>query len=86
MITKMENLINKLKSKTKLLENTDRHSRDKLNHLVNELEHEMKTRHPDSLNKLVKPLNDSISHFETSHPEITETINEIMTTLSGIGI
>jgi chromosome segregation ATPase len=78
--------IEELKSEIVDLQGEDLESKNKLTAIVKELETELESRELDSFDDFIEPLNESISNFETSHPRITEIINNIMSTLSGIGI
>ena len=78
--------IEELKCEVANLPSEERESRDKLIELVQELETELDNRELDSFDDFIEPLSDSISTFETSHPKLTQLINNVMNTLSGIGI
>lgn len=78
--------IEELKTEIASLPSDERESRDKLIELVQELEDELENRELDSFDDFIEPLSDSISSFETSYPKVTQLINNVMNTLSGIGI
>ena len=66
-------------------ENTD--AKDKLNILISDIE--KKLNEPDDQahhTTLVKNIKDAISQFETEHPRATAILNDIMVTLSNMGI
>ncbi len=78
--------IKELKSEIADLQGEDLEAKNKLSSIVEELESELESRELDSFDDFIEPLSESISNFETSHPRITEIINNMMSTLSGIGI
>ncbi|OVE75590.1 hypothetical protein BVX97_04170 [bacterium E08(2017)] len=78
--------LEELKAEIANLDDGDSDSQDKLNALVKDLEIEIDSREQDVFDDFMDPLKDSVSNFETSHPKITSIINNIMSTLSGIGI
>lgn len=86
MREEIQGSIDKLKLEIANIQGKHTDSKDKLSSLVEDLESELKNRRQDSFDDFIKPFRDSISAFETSHPEITDIINDIMTALSGIGI
>lgn len=63
----------------------DVESRDRLNHLISELEMKLDNQEGDD-EGLMDNLRESIQHFETEHPRATAILNDIMVTLSNMGI
>lgn len=60
-------------------------SREKLNQLIGELE--AKLENPDEDDEgLMDNVKDAIKHFEAEHPRATAILNDIMVTLSNMGI
>ncbi len=76
--------IEELKCEVANLPSEERESRDKLIELVQELETELDNRELDSFDDFIEPLSDSISTFETSHPKLTQLINNVSITFSWI--
>jgi hypothetical protein len=63
----------------------DIESRKKLNQIISDLE--AKLEKPDENDdSLVKDVKEAIQHFETEHPRATAILNDIMVTLSNMGI
>ena len=62
-------------------------AREKLDRLISEIE--SKLEHPEDTERhatLVESVKDSIQHLELEHPRATTILNQIMTTLGGVGI
>ena len=64
----------------------DIESRKKLNQIISDLETRLETRDEDNDDGLVKDIKEAIQHFETEHPRATAILNDIMVTLSNMGI
>lgn len=78
--------LQKLRNEINQLAASDHESRSKLNQLINDLENKLED--PDSKDNegLIDHLKDTIEHFETEHPRATAILNDIMVTLSNMGI
>ncbi|OGT34989.1 MAG: hypothetical protein A2W28_12150 [Gammaproteobacteria bacterium RBG_16_51_14] len=66
---------------------TDPESAQRLQALITEIE--VKLAHPDDADQhhnLVSDIKEAITHFETEHPRATGILNDIMVTLSNMGI
>ena len=62
-------------------------AKDKLNTLINDIE--KKLAEPDDTihhNNLIQDIKDTISQFESEHPRATAILNDIMVSLSNMGI
>jgi len=65
----------------------DRDVKDRLNQLVESIEGSLVGGEPlEPDHDLVEELKDVISQFEVEHPRITGIVNELMMTLSNMGI
>ena len=82
----LHNDLKKLREEINHLAADDVDSRKRLNRLISEIE--AKLENPDSGedNGLMNNLKDAIAHFETEHPRATAILNDIMVTLSNLGI
>ena len=75
----------KLRAEINELSADDHESREKLNQLINNIE--AKLENPDEENDgLIDHVKDAIEHFEAEHPRATAILNDIMVTLSNMGI
>jgi len=82
---KLHNDLDRLRDEINHLAADDVESRNKLNQLISELE--AKLEKPDEENDgLMVNLKDAIKHFEAEHPRATAILNDIMVTLSNMGI
>lgn len=61
-------------------------SREKLNNLLNDLESRLESEDYGEDHNLLESIRDYISRFETEHPRATAILNDIMVTLSNMGI
>jgi predicted nuclease with TOPRIM domain len=59
-------------------------SRDKLNELINDLETRLENK--EEHEGLMENIREHISNFEAEHPRATAILNDIMVTLSNMGI
>ena len=77
--------LQKLRNEVNHLSADDHESREKLVALINDLE--KKLENPEEDNEgLVDHLKETIQHFETEYPRATAILNDIMVTLSNMGI
>jgi len=84
---KLRSEIEKLRDELRSFAPEDHDSREKLNELLGDLE--LKLERPDDEehhHSLVRIVKDAIAHFETEHPRATAILNDIMVTLSNMGI
>lgn len=85
-IEKISASLDLLRAEIANLKVEDAASRDRLDALVSELENQLVE--PDRIG--AAPVDESvkelIEHFEVEHPRITGILNDLMVTLSGMGI
>lgn len=84
---KLKEELEKLRSEVKNLATENIEASSKLEALISELEKKLEEpagmdHHPG----LVEDMKDTISQFETEHPRATAILNDIMVTLSNMGI
>ncbi len=82
-----ENLNDKITSLKKELEQLsfeDNAAKDHINELIKEIENTSST--VEEKNFIIDKIKLSIDRFETEHPRATAILNDIMVTLSNIGI
>lgn len=85
-LNKLESELQKLREEVACLAKDDTESRDKLNRLINELERKLDSETEDDDRSLMDSMKDALSHFEAEHPRATAILNDIMVTLSNMGI
>jgi hypothetical protein len=74
-------------SKENLKEDLDRpDTKNKLIALIDNLEQRIKSESDNNDVNLLENIRDHISNFETEHPRVTAILNDIMVTLSNMGI
>ena len=84
---KLHNDLEKLRNEINNIAAEDTESRDKLNQLISELEAQLDN--PDGAVQdqgVLTNVREAIEHFETDHPRATAILNDIMVTLSNMGI
>ncbi len=82
---KLQDSLERLRDEINHLASDDSESRSRLNQLISELE--IKLDNPEDENEgLIDNLRESIQHFEAEHPRATAIMNDIMVTLSNMGI
>jgi len=82
---KLHNDIERLRNEISHVSKDDIESREKLNRIISDLE--AKLEKPEENDEgLVKDIKEAIQHFETEHPRATAILNDIMVTLSNMGI
>jgi predicted nucleic acid-binding Zn-ribbon protein len=85
MKQKLTETISALRAEIAQLHTDDAESKQRLEQLVENLENKLE--HPDDDDHhLDEGIKDSITHFEVTHPRITAILNDIMMTLSNMGI
>jgi len=84
---KLNSLIAKLKEEIAHLQDDQQGSRDQIELLINDLETHLAT---DGTNmwpaEMTTRVGEELEQFETEHPQITGILNNIMVTLSSMGI
>jgi len=84
---KLQKDLEKLRAEIDNVAADDHETREKLNRLISELE--TKLENPDDENhhhNLLRNIEATIGYFETEHPRATAILNDIMVTLSNMGI
>ena len=85
MKTKLSETLNALRKEIVRLHTDDAESKQRLEQLVQRLESKLDNPDDDS-HFLQEGIKDAITHFEVSHPRVTAILNDIMMTLSNMGI
>ena len=79
--------LKKLRREVNSLVSTNDDTKEKLNVLINDIEQKISTPDDDAQhNNLTENLKDAIAQFETEHPRATAILNDIMVSLSNMGI
>lgn len=82
---KLHDDLKKLRNEINNVATDDIESRKKLNQILSDLQEKLEK--PDNNDEgLVKDLKETIRHFEAEHPRATAILNDIMVTLSNMGI
>jgi len=87
MNEKLQETLQALRKEIDKLKPDETESKDRLEQLIRKLE--LKLDRPDDTNRhlsLTEGLSDSLTYFEVSHPRITGVLNDLMMTLSNMGI
>ncbi|OGT63930.1 MAG: hypothetical protein A3I13_06560 [Gammaproteobacteria bacterium RIFCSPLOWO2_02_FULL_47_50] len=82
---KLHDDLERLRNEINHLATDDIESRKKLNRIIGDLEAKLE-KPDDNDDGLVKDIKETIQHFETEHPRATAILNDIMVTLSNMGI
>lgn len=83
---KLNSDLERLREEINHLAADDIDSRKRLNRLISELEAKLENPDAGEDDGLMNNLKDAIAHFETEHPRATAILNDIMVTLSNMGI
>ena len=78
--------LEKLRSEVNQIANDRPDSRKKLNSLINDLEKRIESETDEDDIGLIENIREQISRFEAEHPRATAILNDIMVTLSNMGI
>jgi len=79
--------IEKLRNEIANLNADEDASKEKLESLLQDIESALETEEQNkNQSELLAGLKESVNHFETEHPRATAIINDIMVTLSNMGI
>ncbi|MGH8499371.1 MAG: DUF4404 family protein [Methylococcales bacterium] len=87
MNEQLEETLAALRTEVSKLSDLDLESKRKLESFIRNLE--IKLNSPDDRehhHSLTEGLSDSLTHFEVSHPRLTGILNDVMMTLSNMGI
>jgi hypothetical protein len=84
----LRELLEKLEDELQRIDVTDEAGRERLRHLEADIrslrERSMEQEETDE--SMLERFQESVDHFETSHPELTMMISQMMTILSNAGI
>ncbi len=80
---KLHAQLRQLRQELDKLAKDDNVARTRLDTLINEIEADIDTTEPE---RLVDKIQQSIDHFEVEHPRATAILNDLMVTLSNMGI
>ena len=84
---KLQNELEKLRNEVNNLASDNAAAREQLNLLITDIEKKLaKPADEDHHRYLVRGLKDAIRQFESDHPRATAILNDIMLTLSNMGI
>lgn len=84
---KLRDDIEKLRIEINNLRSEESDSKEKLEVLLQEIESGLEDESQDEMpSELLAGLKESVEHFEAEHPRATAIINDIMVTLSNMGI
>lgn len=84
---KIRDDIEKLRAEIKNLSADEDNPKEKLEILLQDIESGLETEMKNKKqSELLAGLKESVNHFETEHPRATAIINDIMVTLSNMGI
>lgn len=84
---KLHNELEKLRNEINHIAAEDTESRNKLNQLISELETQLDIPDGEVQDQgVLTSVKEAIEHFETDHPRATAILNDIMVTLSNMGI
>jgi hypothetical protein len=78
--------IESLRAEIGNLDVEDTAAKARLDGLVVELEKQLREPEPADASALDESVKELIEHFEVEHPRITGVLNDLMVTLSGMGI
>ncbi|WP_096084831.1 DUF4404 family protein [Agaribacterium haliotis] len=78
--------LKQLQEELACLQAAEQHVQDKIDHLIDDLNYELQ--HPDEIPEQhdLRDLPKMLEKFETEHPQLTDSINRVMVTLSNMGI
>jgi hypothetical protein len=84
----LRELLEKLHHELEHTEVTDEAGREKLRHLDADIRRLLKRsgKRPEADDPMLERFQDSIDHFEDTHPDLTLMISQMMTILSNAGI
>jgi hypothetical protein len=84
----LRELLEKIHSELEQTEVTEEAERERLRHLEADIRRLLERSDEDDFDDdpMLERLQDSIDHFETSHPQLTMMLSQMMTILSNAGI
>ena len=83
---KLRQELERLRAEAANLADDDTVGRERLNRVIEQLEKRLAEDQENDDETLFDQLQESISHFEAEHPRATAILNDIMVTLSNMGI
>lgn len=84
---KLHDDLKKLRNEINNIAADDTESREKLNQIISELESQLENTDGKVQDEgVLTSIRETIEHFETDHPRATAILNDIMVTLSNMGI
>lgn len=85
--TKLQTELEKLRNEVNNIAVGNDEAREKLNLLISDIEKKLEGRADEAHdNNLLQGIKDAIGQFESEHPRATAILNDIMITLSNMGI
>jgi len=82
----LKNDLERLRAEVNQVAKSDPGTRQRFNSLINDLEKRMDAPTGEEDHGLIEKIREEIAHFETGHPRATAILNDIMVTLSNMGI
>jgi phytoene/squalene synthetase len=84
----LNELLDRLRDELAQTEVTDEASRERIRHLEADIRHlrERSGESSEADDPMLERFEEAIDHFETSHPQLTMMISQMMTILSNAGI
>jgi len=83
---KLRQELERLRTEAANLDSQDEAGHERLNGVIEQLERRLSEDEENDDEGLYEQVQESIAHFETQHPRATAILNEIMVTLSNMGI
>ena len=83
---KLREDLDKLRAEIDNIAADDYKSKEKLNQLITELESRLESSDKEDNHGVTQNVKEAINQFESEHPRATAILNDIMVTLSNMGI
>lgn len=83
---KLRQDLDRLRAEVKRVEKTDPESKQRIDSLIADLEKHLDQGGDDEDDSILDSVRDAIKQFQTQHPRATAILNDIMVTLSNMGI
>ena len=84
--TELQNTLDELKQELAACQFAKPSSQQELQRLIEQIEQALTEDEVAVRNALNEPLNDAVTRFESSHPQLTGILNNIISLLSNMGI
>jgi hypothetical protein len=78
--------LEKLRAEIDQVADSDTQTKARLDALINDIEASIDPDQESGDIKLIENVKEAVAHFETEHPRATAILNDIMVTLSNMGI